>query len=526
MLFLLCSVAQVRGQLPLAPTQPPEPLRGSLVMVGGGAMPDAVAQAFLKLAGGDAGRIVLIPTASESADKDNAKSSLDAWDKRTKATLQVLHTTDRDKANDADFVRPLREATGVWLGGGEQTRLAAAYRGTLVEKEMHEVLKRGGVIGGTSAGAAVMSKLMIAGGAVIPKLDEGFGFLPGVIVDQHFLKRNRVNRLINVLSKHPGWAGLGIDEKTAVIVQGRSLSIVGESYAVLCHAARQDRPASCQVLQPGEKADFIAVCRNALARTQPAFPAAQPPTPNVKNGTLVIAGGGALPDDVYQRFLSAAGGAEARIAFIPTALDKPTAPEPGEFKKLQKLGAKNVFILHAKSRAEANDSAFVAQLKDAGGIWFTGGRQWRFVDAYAGTNTEVAMHAVLARGGAIGGTSAGASIQADYMVRGDPLGNTVMMAEGYERGLGFLQGVAIDQHFTQRKRQPDLELVMSRFSQLLGIGLDEGTAIVVRGSVAEVVGKNRVTIYDATRPPRTGAFDPEILTVGSRYDLMKRRMVY
>lgn len=516
---VLCC-APAPAQLPLAPTQPPEPLRGSLVIVGGGAMPDSVTQAFLKSAGGDQGRLVLIPTASDAAGNDDNKTLIAAWAKRTKAALHVLHTRDRNQANDPDFVKPLREATGVWLGGGDQTKLADAYRGTLVEKELHALLARGAVIGGTSAGAAVMSKLMIANGPIIAQLGEGFGLLPGIVVDQHFLKRNRVNRLIDLLDKHPGWAGLGIDEQTAVIVQGRTMTVVGDSCAMVCLAAGKDRPASVQVLQPGAKADLIAVCRGALARTQSAFPKAQPPIPEVKDGTLVIGGGGALPDEVYRRFLSAAGGPDARIAFIPTALDDPTKGETGEIKRLQKLGAKNAFVFHAKSKSQADDPAFASPLKDVGGIWFTGGRQWRFVDAYQGTQTEAAMHALLSRGGAIGGTSAGASIQADYMVRGDPLGNTVMMAEGYERGLGFIQGVAIDQHFTQRKRQPDLELVMTRYPQLLGIGLDEGTSIIVRGSVAEVVGKNRVTFYDRAQ---SSAAAPMVLTAGSRYDLKKRR---
>jgi len=99
-----------------------------------------------------------------------------------------------------------------------------------------------------------------------------------------------------------------------------------------------------------------------------------------------------------------------------------------------------------------------------------------------------------------------------------------MMAEGYERGLGFIQGVAIDQHFTQRKRQPDMESVMTRYPQLLGIGLDEGTAIIVHGSVAEIVGKNRVTFYDCASGSAV-ATDPMVLTPGSRYDLKKRRVV-
>src|SRR5207302_11043322 len=186
-------------------------------------------QTFLKLAGADQERIVLIPTASDAAHQGDHQALIAAWEKRTKAPIHVLHARDRAMANDPDFVKPLRAATGVWLGGGDQAKLADAYRGTLVEKELHELLRRGGVVGGTSAGAAVMSKLMIVNGPIIAKLGEGFGFLPGIIVDQHFLKRNRVNRLIDVLSKHPGWAGLGIDEQTAVIVQGRTLTVVGES---------------------------------------------------------------------------------------------------------------------------------------------------------------------------------------------------------------------------------------------------------------------------------------------------------
>ncbi len=519
--FLLGSAPLV--QQPAAPVSPSEPLRGSLIIVGGGATPESALQAFLKLAGGDQGRIVLIPTANAAADKDNGATLLATWTKRTQAHLSVLHSRDRKQADDVAWTNPLREATGVWFDGGDQGKLAAAFAGTLVEKELRKLLERGGVIGGTSAGAAVMSKLMITGGTVLPKLGEGFGLLPGIVIDQHFLKRNRANRLIEVLSKHPGWAGLGIDEDTAVIIQGRTLRVEGKSCAIVVQAASRDRPVSLQVLQSGDKADLIAIGRSAIARTKAPFPAAKPPTPFVKAGTLVIGGGGALPEEVYRRFITAAGGPEARIAVVPTALDNPLAPMPVEFKLLQKHGATNAFVFHAKNRAQADDPAFASQLDDAGGIWFSGGRQWRFVDAYEGTRTAQAMHAVLARGGAIGGSSAGASIQADYMVRGDPLGNTVMMAEGYERGLGFLQGVAIDQHFTQRKRQPDMELLMARFPQLLGIGLDEGTAIIVQGSVAEIIGKNNVSMYDTRRTKGESKTEPEVLPPGSRYDLNLRK---
>ena len=116
----------------------------------------------------------------------------------------------------------------------------------------------------------------------------------------------------------------------------------------------------------------------------------------------------------------------------------------------------------------------------------------------------------------IGGSSAGASIQASYMVRGNPLGNREIMAEGYERGFGFLPGAAVDQHFSQRGRLADMEALVARFPQLLGIGLDESTAIVVSGSAAEVLGIHKAHFY--ARGRRSS------LAAGAYYDL-KRRVV-
>src|SRR5205823_10371724 len=100
---------------------------------------------------------------------------------------------------------------------------------------------------------------------------------------------------------------------------------------------------------------------------------------------------------------------------------------------------------------------FQEPLREAKGVWFSGGRQWRFVDAYEGTLCEKLFHDVLKRGGAIGGSSAGATIQGAYLCRGNPLGNLDIMAEGYERGFGFLPGTAIDQHFFKRNRLGDMQ---------------------------------------------------------------------
>ena len=205
-------------------------------------MPDSVMAAFIKSAGGDKAKLVVIPTASASADKEPAKTTIDLWKKRGIANVTVLHTRSREQANNSDFVKPLKDATAIWIGGGDQKRLTDAYKNTLVETEMHELLKRSGTIGGTSAGAAVMSKLMITGGKATADLAEGFGFLPNGVVDQHFLKRDRMDRLLGTLHRHPGWFGLGIDEGTAAIVQGKTITIIGDSMAVLCQPPLRTDP--------------------------------------------------------------------------------------------------------------------------------------------------------------------------------------------------------------------------------------------------------------------------------------------
>jgi cyanophycinase len=519
--------------LPLALGQAPAPLvmlpcdeiRGTLVIHGGGAIPDEVRDEFVKLAGGANAKLVVIPTASATADGANADKALEPWKKYKLPSLTLLHTRDRQKADDAAFVKPLTEATAVWLGGGNQSKLTEAYAGTAVEKELQKLLERNGVVGGTSAGAAVMSQVMITDGKEDAKIGKGFGFLSHAVVDQHFLKRDRQKRLVGVLAKHPGLFGLGVDEGTAAIVRGRTVQVRGNSVVVTVLSAGANRPLLVTKLKAGDKADLIALSRAAIARTQAPWPPEKAPVPSVPKGTLIIGGGGNLPNNIWKQFVDAAGGPDASIVYIPTALEDPIAAEPGEAKRLKAAGAKSVKILHTRKRAEAEKEEFLAEVRKAKGVWFSGGRQWRFVDAYLDTKAQKEFHAVLDRGGVIGGSSAGASIQADYMVRGDPLGNLKPMAEGYERGLAFFQGVAIDQHFFKRKREADMTAVMKAHPQLLGIGIDEQTAIVVHGEVMEVVGLSKVAVYNCGRPIVEGQPDYEVLTSGMRYDLKSRKLM-
>jgi cyanophycinase len=179
-------------------------------------------------------------------------------------------------------------------------------------------------------------------------------------------------------------------------------------------------------------------------------------------------------------------------------------------------------VLHTNDRATADSEAFAAPLRSATAVWFAGGRQWRLVDAYAGTRTEQALRGVLDRGGLIAGTSAGATIQGSYLVRGAPAGNAILMSPGHEAGFGYLTNVAVDQHVIARHREMDLSRVVAAHPGLLGIGIDEGTAILVQQNRLTVLGYDVVLMTDGAdhdgRP-----FYP--LTRGQCFDLASRSVV-
>jgi cyanophycinase len=229
---------------------------GTLMIVGGGKMPDTVRDRFVQLAGGKKGRLVVIPTAS--ALDAQLKRSFNYWKAQDLASVDMLDTLDPKMANDPSFVKPLTEATAAWLGGGDQSRLADAYRGTAVERELRRLLARGGVVGGTSAGASVMSSVMITGGNPQARVGVGFGLLPDVVIDQHFQNRKRQQRLLGVLKEHPSCVGLGIDEQTAVVVHGHTFTVVGNANVWVCLPPLAQEPASVtKVLKSGEPGELL-----------------------------------------------------------------------------------------------------------------------------------------------------------------------------------------------------------------------------------------------------------------------------
>jgi cyanophycinase len=251
------------------------------------------------------------------------------------------------------------------------------------------------------------------------------------------------------------------------------------------------------------------------------------------NGTLIIVGGGRA-EALIKYFIRVAGGNDAPIVVIPTAGGADNYDESSSgAAAFKNLGATNVTVLHTNNRDEANTESFVKPLVNARGVWFGGGRQWHLVDSYKNTLTEKMLWKVLERNGVIGGSSAGATIQGSFLARGDTKNNQIMMGD-HQEGFGFLKNVAIDQHVMARNRQFDMFDILKNRPELLGIGIDESTAIIVHGNQFEVMGKSYVIVYDGsfwsregtdlkTLPDKTCLF--YFLRSGDKYDLRNRKVI-
>jgi cyanophycinase len=241
--------------------------RGTLFIVGGGPQPPALVSEFVRLAGG-AGHAKIIVFAMASED-GKASGEEKADDLRKLGADARSVWVNHDEANTDSVAHLLDGATGIWFGGGDQVRLTKALHGTKTAAAIHARYRAGAVVGGTSAGAAVMSAAMITGderhpGGVRPVKDsasymtiardnlimtDGFGLLPNAVVDQHFVRRKRSNRLVSVVLEQPTHLGVGIDESTALIVSpdGR-WRVMGESVAVIYDARHAAITPSGQTL--------------------------------------------------------------------------------------------------------------------------------------------------------------------------------------------------------------------------------------------------------------------------------------
>lgn len=226
------------GPRPDSPTPPASPMssvpRGHLVIIGGGVVPSEVRSRALELSGGGKAHVLVIPAASASPEN----ASREAVEK-----LQALGAHDcevNDLSRVEDAVSAVLRADLIWFTGGDQTRITRATAGTPIPDAVRRRYVEGATIAGTSAGASVMSGLMLTGAADLDtirngttQLADGLGLWNDVIIDQHFLKRGRFNRLAGAVLDHPDLLGIGIDESTAVVVSGREFEVAGQSNVIV-----------------------------------------------------------------------------------------------------------------------------------------------------------------------------------------------------------------------------------------------------------------------------------------------------
>lgn len=272
LLPLLGSLALMAG-----PSETPIPAtpKGCLVIAGGGALPAELIETFLKASGGRGGVVGIIPTASSVPAQ-----ALKGWkDTLAKAGLEMvaLDVRKREEASQSSLLEAARRCTGFWFSGGDQNLVGDKIVGTPLHALIRDRYRAGACVGGTSAGAAVMSRLMLTGddrqgknaweelGPGAYRTREGLGLLPDrIIVDQHFVRRNRQNRLLSLVMEHPDHLGFGIDESTALVVRGEEARVVGEGGVLvydptaLCRAGEGFLDLKVHFLRRGQGLDLAS----------------------------------------------------------------------------------------------------------------------------------------------------------------------------------------------------------------------------------------------------------------------------
>jgi cyanophycinase len=254
--------------------------KGNLVIIGGGSRPEYIMSKIVELAGGKNAKIMIIPNAS-SEELDIATHQKKEFQKANPKEVGYIIF---DNKNADKYLEKLNDVTGIFFSGGDQNKLIKSLEKTKLFDKIKDIYNKGGVISGTSAGAAVMSNIMITGEEIITKKTEGdfdsiknnnvktsngFGFINKAIIDQHFIKRKRQNRLISLSIENPNLPCIGIDESTAIIVkEDDTFEVLGESNIMIFDASKskninKDKHGNfsienlnIHILQSGQKYDL------------------------------------------------------------------------------------------------------------------------------------------------------------------------------------------------------------------------------------------------------------------------------
>ncbi|MBE9185377.1 cyanophycinase [Microcoleus sp. LEGE 07076] len=211
--------------------------QGKLLIIGGAEDKDGdckILREFLRCAGGTKARIVVM-TAATSLPGEVGDNYIRVFERLGAEDVRVVDTKTPEDADNSDYLEAIEQATGIFFTGGEQARIITCLKDTKLDAAMHKRYSEGIIISGTSAGAAMMPDMMIIEGdsetnprVEVVAMGPGMGFLPGIVIDQHFAQRGRLGRLVAALLLQPAVLGFGIDENTAILVSDDQFEVIGE----------------------------------------------------------------------------------------------------------------------------------------------------------------------------------------------------------------------------------------------------------------------------------------------------------
>ena len=497
-------------------------IRGSLILCGAGEFPDHIFKTFAHLAqindpASDKFAIVFCDNSKQRAFK-TLKSlvgdKVELVDCSSDNLLRKIPDAVRDR---------VKKCSGVWLDLTSPPS-AERYAALMVP----EVFEQGKVVGAAGTWASQMLSISPTGG------DSWTGLQLTPHCRMHLVKDYKHEPLEASLLEKGMVHWLVPDETALILHEGRTATSHGSFLAWMVTVPLQGEPVKKVLNLTSIDSDdsFEGSSLKTEIRKSRFRPELHPPFrtdfTSLEKGTLILNGGGGVSDETFNLFVEAAGGKEARFVCIPTAGDDDD--DSYSARKLTTLGCKHVSILHTRDPAVADsDQQVLKMLDEANGIWIDGGRTYRVMEAYENTQVQKKIYAILQRGGVFGGSSAGCQLASEFLVRGNPETSDQLEFPLYNRGLGLLTGVILDAHFRQRHREYEFGYLVLLHPELLGIGVDEGTSIVVKGEIATVVGANGVTFFDATKPvSKGGNFSvptQTFLKSGSRFNLRTRQPI-
>jgi len=249
----------VRAKAPVWPT-------GKFLLIGGRHqdLTAAVRDKFFELAGGREAKIVVIPTAVASPETDPTSPFRQPWLDLGARSVEILHTRDKTVADDPEFVRPLTTATAVFIANGHRHRIFDAYRGTLVEKELKNLVARGGLVAGTDTGAVVLGEVLLMRPMSDQATEPGLAALPRFIVED----RPEDTRFPGAVAAHRANVGLLLDDRVAVVIDGQWLVAMGEGQATIHVAATAELPEKVISLKAGDRQDLLDLLLETRERSQ------------------------------------------------------------------------------------------------------------------------------------------------------------------------------------------------------------------------------------------------------------------